>query len=151
MRLAFGLDAVLRLLDFLAFIALLVVLWVLHSADPATWNTTMVVSLTPLLLAVAVLAALLSSLQTLRLTGLEAQTRERPAEVLPMSAPVTLPQVTEFAAVAYENFVDFANVDELYSGAASPRSTTETSSSRGALAASTAVRTSSDVSTHSPT
>ena len=146
MRLAFGLDATMRLLVFLTSVALLVALGVLHETDATRWNTTMVVSLTPLLLGVAVLAALLPSLQTLRLAGLQAQTREPLVEVLPASAPVTLPQITEFTAAAIESLVDFVNVDELYSGASPPRPTTETASSRNPLAASTAIRTSSDLS-----
>jgi tetratricopeptide (TPR) repeat protein len=146
MRLAFRLDNVLRLLVFLASGALLAVLWTLHAIDATEWNTTMVVSLTPLLLAVAVLAALLPSLQTLRLAGLEAETRERAADVLPTSGPVTLPQATEFAAATIENFIEFVNIDDLYSSAASPRAATEISSIRKVRAPSMAIRALSDLS-----
>jgi tetratricopeptide (TPR) repeat protein len=132
MRLAFRLDNVLRLLVFLASGALLAVLWTLHATDATDWNTAMVVSLTPLLLAVAVLAALLPSLQTLRLAGLEAQTRERAADVLPTSGPVTLPQATEFAAATIENFIEFVNIDDLYSSAVSPRASSSAASPRAA-------------------
>jgi tetratricopeptide (TPR) repeat protein len=148
MRLASGLgnDAVQRLLVFLTAGTLLVALWYLHGADKAAWTTTMVMSLTPIFLAAALLAALLPSLQTLRLAGLEAQTRDRAGDVLPTSASVTLPQITEFAAAAYENFLDAIadNVDEVYSGSTPPRPMTEAPSVRGP-AASVAITHSSGV------
>ena len=58
----------------------------------------MVLSLTPLLLAIVLLTALLPQLQTLKLAGLEAQTREKPDVPLPTSPSVALPCVTVFAA-----------------------------------------------------
>ena len=89
--------------------------------------------------------SLLPSLQTLRLAGLEAETRERAADVLPASGPVTLPQATEFAAATIENFIEFVNIDDLYSSAASPRAATEISRIR-VRAPSMAIRAPSDLS-----
>ena len=72
----------------------------------------MVVSLTPLLLAIVLLTALLPQLQTLKLAGLEAQTRQQPEVQLPTSPSVALPRVTEFAA-ASENFIDDVDISHL--------------------------------------
>ena len=72
----------------------------------------MVVSLTPLLLAIVLLTALLPQLQTLKLAGLEAQTRQQPEVQLPTSPNVVLPRVTEFAA-ASENFIDDVDISHL--------------------------------------
>jgi hypothetical protein len=97
----------------LAALAFTIVLWFLHNGNQDVWTTTMVVSLTPLLLAIVLLTALLPHLQTLKLAGLEAQTRENPEIPLPTSPSVALPQVTEFAAAAHENFLDTVDVSDL--------------------------------------
>jgi hypothetical protein len=73
----------------------------------------MVMSLTPLLLAIVLLTALLPQLQTLKLAGLEAQTRQKPDIPLPTSPSVALPCVTVFAAAAHENFLDAIDVSDL--------------------------------------
>jgi hypothetical protein len=124
---ATGFDTGLRMSILLATITLTIALWVLHNGNQEVWTTTMVMSLTPLLLAIIVLTALLPQLQTFRLAGLEAQTREKPDELaglvaqtrqspeipLPTSPSVALPQVTEFAATAHENFLDAVEVSDL--------------------------------------
>jgi tetratricopeptide (TPR) repeat protein len=113
-----GLDTGLRVVVLLAALAFTIVLWVLHSRNQTAWTTTMVVSLTPLLLAIVLLTALLPQLQTLKLAGLEAQTRQQPEVQLPTSPSVVLPHVgvqdvTEFAAAATENFIDAEGIPTL--------------------------------------
>jgi tetratricopeptide (TPR) repeat protein len=110
---ATGFDTGLRGATMLAALAFTIVLWFLHNGNQEVWTTTMVVSLTPLLLAIVLLTALLPHLQTLKLAGLEAQTREKPEIPLPTSPSVALPQVTEFAAAAHENFLDAVDVSDL--------------------------------------
>ena len=110
---ATGFDTGLRGATMLAALAFTIVLWFLHNGNQEVWTTTMVVSLTPLLLAIVLLTALLPHLQTLKLAGLEAQTRENPEIPLPTSPSVALPQVTEFAAAAHENFLDAVDVSDL--------------------------------------
>jgi tetratricopeptide (TPR) repeat protein len=110
---ATGFDTGLRGATMLAALAFTIVLWFLHNGNQDVWTTTMVVSLTPLLLAIVLLTALLPHLQTLKLAGLEAQTRENPEIPLPTSPSVALPQVTEFAAAAHENFLDTVDVSDL--------------------------------------
>jgi len=110
---ATGFDTGLRGATMLAALAFTIVLWFLHNGNQEVWTTTMVVSLTPLLLAIVLLTALLPHLQTLKLAGLEAQTRENPEIPLPTSPSVALPQVTEFAAAAHENFLDTVDVSDL--------------------------------------
>ena len=110
---ATGFDTGLRGATMLAALAFTIVLWFLHNGNQEVWTTTMVVSLTPLLLAIVLLTALLPHLQTLKLAGLEAQTRESPEVPLPTSPSVALPQVTEFAAAAHENFLDAVDVSDL--------------------------------------
>jgi len=85
-----------------------------------------VLTLTPVLLATSVLAALLPALQTFKLAGLEAQTKERAPEPLPRVEVVKLPEITTFAMTAFENFYGVINV-ELASGAA-PASSSNPSS-----------------------
>jgi len=110
---ATGFDTGLRGATMLAALAFTIVLWFLHNGNQEVWTTTMVVSLTPLLLAIVLLTALLPHLQTLKLAGLEAQTRQNPEIPLPTSPNVALPQVTEFAAAAHENFLDTVDVSDL--------------------------------------
>jgi tetratricopeptide (TPR) repeat protein len=120
---AAGFDTGLRAATLLAALAFTVILWLLHNGNQEVWTTPMVLSLTPLLLAIAVLAALLPQLQTLKLAGLEAQTREKPDVPLPTSPSVALPCVTVFAAAAHENFLDAIDVSDLvgtYSTAQKP-------------------------------
>jgi tetratricopeptide (TPR) repeat protein len=112
-RLTPGLDTGLRVIVLLAGLTLTAALWVLHGTNQTVWTTTMVVSLTPLFIAVILLTALLPQLQSLKLAGLQAQTRERPDVPLPTSPSVVLPLVTEFAAVAHENFIDAVDVSDL--------------------------------------
>ena len=54
-----------------------------------------------------------TQLQSLKLAGLEAQTREKPDVPLPTSPQVALPCVTVFAAAAHENFLDAIDVSDL--------------------------------------
>jgi hypothetical protein len=96
-----------------AGLALTAMLWVLHEGNQAVWTGTMVMSLTPLFLGVVLLAALLPQLQSLKLAGLQAQTRDAPDVPLPTSPSVVLPLVTEFAAIAHENFIDAVDVSDL--------------------------------------
>jgi tetratricopeptide (TPR) repeat protein len=110
---ATGLDTGLRAATMLAALAFTIVLWFLHNGNQEVWTTTMVVSLTPLLLAIVLLTALLPQLQTLKLAGLEAQTREKPDVPVPTSPSVALPCVTVFAAAAHENFLDAIDVSDL--------------------------------------
>ena len=110
---AFGLDTGLRLVALVAALAFIIVLWVLHSSDQRIWTTATVLSLTPLFVAVALLAALLPQLKSLKLAGLEAQTRDKPDVPLPTSPSVALPLVTEFAAAAHENFLDTIDISDL--------------------------------------
>jgi tetratricopeptide (TPR) repeat protein len=119
-RLAAGLDTGLRMLSLIAALTLIVVLWVLHANDPTAWTTPMVMSLTPLFIAVVLLTALLPQLQSLKLAGLEAQTREPPDVPLPTSPSVVLPLVTEFAAVAHESFLDAIDVSDLIGSSSTP-------------------------------
>jgi tetratricopeptide (TPR) repeat protein len=112
-RMAAGLDTELRMLALIVAMALTAVLWSLHANNQAVWTTPMVMSLTPLFFAVILLAALLPQLHSLRLAGLEATTREPPDVPLPTSPGVVLPVVTEFAAVAYESFLDTVDVSDL--------------------------------------
>lgn len=107
------LDTGLRMLVLAAGLALTAVLWVLHEGNQAAWTDTMVMSLTPLFLGVVLLAALLPQLQSLKLAGLQAQTRDAPDVPLPTSPSVVLPLVTEFAAIAHENFIDAVDVSDL--------------------------------------
>jgi tetratricopeptide (TPR) repeat protein len=111
--LASGFDGVLRGATLLAALTFAIVLWFLHSGNQEVWTTTMVMSLTPLLLAIVLLTALLPQLQSLKLAGLEAQTREKPDVPLPTSPSVALPCVTVFAAAAHENFLDAIDVSDL--------------------------------------
>jgi hypothetical protein len=121
----------------LAALAFTIVLWFLHIGNQEVWTTTMVVSLTPLLLAIVLLTALLPQLQILKLAGLEAQTREKPDVTRPTSPSVALPCVTVFAAAAHENFLDAIDVSDLvgtYSTAHRPlnqRGTSESNASAG--------------------
>ena len=108
-----GLDTGLRMVALMAALALTAVLWVLHGTNQMIWTTAMVVSLTPLFIAVILLTALLPQLQSLKLAGLQAQTRETPDVPLPTSPSVVLPLVTEFAAGAHENFIDAVDVSDL--------------------------------------
>ena len=110
--LAAGLDTGLRVVVLMAALTFTIVLWVLHSRNQTAWTTTMVVSLTPLLLAIVLLTALLPQLQTLKLAGLEAQTRQQPEVQLPTSPSVVLPHVTEFAA-ASENLIEDVDISHL--------------------------------------
>ena len=110
---AAGFDTGLRAATLLAALAFTIVLWVLHNGNQEVWTTPMVLSLTPLLLAIVLLTALLPQLQTLKLAGLEAQTREKPDVPLPTSPSVALPCVTVFAALAHENFLDAIDVSDL--------------------------------------
>ena len=111
--LAAGFDTGLRAGTMLAALAFTIVLWFLHNGNQEVWTTTMVMSLTPLLLAIVLLTALLPQLQTLKLAGLEAQTRQKPDIPLPTSPSVALPCVTVFAAAAHENFLDAIDVSDL--------------------------------------
>jgi tetratricopeptide (TPR) repeat protein len=110
---AAGFDTGLRAATLLAALAFTIVLWVLHNGNQEVWTTPMVLSLTPLLLAIILLTALLPQLQSLKLAGLEAQTREPPKVPLPTSPSVALPCVTVFAAAAHENFLDAIDVSDL--------------------------------------
>jgi tetratricopeptide (TPR) repeat protein len=110
---ASGFDGVLRGATLLAALTFAIVLWFLHNGNQEVWTTTMVMSLTPLLLAIVLLTALLPQLQSLKLAGLEAQTREKPDVPLPTSPSVALPCVTVFAAAAHENFLDAIDVSDL--------------------------------------
>jgi tetratricopeptide (TPR) repeat protein len=112
-RLTPELDTGLRMVALMAALALTAVLWVLHGTNQMIWTTAMVVSLTPLFIAVILLTALLPQLQSLKLAGLQAQTRETPDVPLPTSPGVVLPLVTEFAAGAHENFIDAVDVSDL--------------------------------------
>jgi tetratricopeptide (TPR) repeat protein len=112
--LAAGFDTGLRAGTLLAALAFTIVLWFLHNGNQEVWTTTMVMSLTPLLLAIVLLTALLPQLQTLKLAGLEAQTRAKPDVPLPTSPSVALPCVTVFAAAAHENFLDAVDVSDLF-------------------------------------
>jgi hypothetical protein len=103
-----------------AALALTAVLWVLHGTNQMIWTTAMVVSLTPLFIAVILLTAQLPQLHSLKLAGLQAQTRETPDVVLPTSPSVALPLVTEFAAGAHENFIDAADVSDLVGTSSTP-------------------------------
>jgi tetratricopeptide (TPR) repeat protein len=78
-RLAPELDTGLRMVALMAALTLTAALWVLHGRNQLIWTTAMVVSLTPLFIAVILLTALLPQLQSLKLAGLQAQTRETPA------------------------------------------------------------------------
>jgi tetratricopeptide (TPR) repeat protein len=110
---AAGFDTGLRAATLIAALAFTVILWFLHNGNQEVWTTPMVLSLTPLLLAIVLLTALLPQLQTLKLAGLEAQTREKPDVPLPTSPSVALPCVTVFAAAAHENFLDAIDVSDL--------------------------------------
>ena len=110
---AAGFDTGLRAGTLLAALAFTIVLWVLHNGNQEVWTTAMVLSLTPLLLAIVLLTALLPQLQSLKLAGLEAQTREPPKVPLQTSPSVALPCVTVFAAAAHENFLDAIDVSDL--------------------------------------
>jgi len=120
-RLTAGFDTGLRMITLIVALTLTVVLWVLHGSDQGVWTTTMVMSLTPLFFAVVLLTALLPQLQSLKLAGLEAHTRESPDVPLPTSPCVVLPQVTEFAAVAHESFLDTVDVSDLGGTSSTPR------------------------------
>jgi tetratricopeptide (TPR) repeat protein len=120
---AFGLDTGLRIAALVAAFAFTIVLWTLHSSNQRVWTTAMVLSLTPLFVAVALLAALLPQLKSLKLAGLEAQTRDKPDVPLPTSPSVALPQVTEFAAAAHENFLDTIDVSDLVGSSSTRRRT----------------------------
>jgi tetratricopeptide (TPR) repeat protein len=138
-RLAPELDTGLRMVALMAALALTTVLWVLHGRNQMIWTTAMVVSLTPLFIAVILLTALLPQLQSLKLAGLQAQTRETPDVPLPTSPSVVLPLVTEFAAGAHENFIDAIDVSDLVGTSSTPgpsgegRSTAPGPSSEGRL------------------
>ena len=119
-RLAPELDTGLRMLALMAALALTAVLWVLHGRNQMVWTTSMVVSLTPLFIAVILLTALLPQLQSLKLAGLQAQTRDTPDVPLPTSPSVVLPLVTEFAAGAHENFIDAIDVSDLVGTSSTP-------------------------------
>jgi hypothetical protein len=103
-----------------AALTLTAVLWVLHGGNQAVWTTAMVVSLTPLFIAVILLTTLLPQLQSLKLAGLQAETRETPEVPLPTSPGVVLPLVTEFAAVAHETFIDAVDVSDLVGTSSTP-------------------------------
>ncbi len=120
-RLTAGFDTGLRMITLIVALTLTVVLWVLHGSNQGVWTTTMVMSLTPLFFAVVLLTALLPQLQSLKLAGLEAHTRESPDVPLPTSPCVVLPQVTEFAAVAHESFLDTVDVSDLGGTSSTPR------------------------------
>lgn len=107
------LDTVLRVVVLLAAFAFTIVLWILHSGNQKEWTGSMVELLTPLLLGIVLLAALLPNLSTLKIAGLEAQTRQPPEVQLPTSPSVALPRVTEFAAAATENFIDAEGIPTL--------------------------------------
>jgi tetratricopeptide (TPR) repeat protein len=119
-RLTPQLDTGLRMVVLMAALVLIAVLWVLHGSNQMIWTTAMVVSLTPLFIAVILLTALLPQLQSLKLAGLQAQTRETPDVPLPTSPSVVLPLVTEFAAGAHENFIDAADVSDLVGTSSTP-------------------------------
>jgi tetratricopeptide (TPR) repeat protein len=121
-RLTPGLDTGLRVVALMAALTLTAALWVLHGRNQMIWTATMVVSLTPLFIAVILLTALLPQLQSLKLAGLQAQTRETPDVPLPTSPSVVLPLVTEFAAVAHENFIDAVDVSDLVGTSSTPSS-----------------------------
>jgi tetratricopeptide (TPR) repeat protein len=121
-----------------AALAFTIVLWVLHNGNQDVWTTPIVLSLTPLLLAIVLLTALLPQLQSLKLAGLEAQTREKPDVPLPTSPQVALPCVTVFAAAAHENFLDAIDVSDLvgtYSTAHRPLTQPQERNSRPPLSA----------------
>ena len=119
-HLAPGFDTGLRMVGLTAGLALTAVLWVLHGKNQAVWTTAMVVSLTPLFIAVILLTTLLPQLQSLKLAGLQAETRETPDVPLPTSPSVVLPLVTEFAAVAHETFIDAVDVSDLVGTSSTP-------------------------------
>jgi len=119
-RLTPELDTGLRMVALMAALVLTAVLWVLHGRNQMIWTTAMVMSLTPLFIAVILLAALLPQLQSLKLAGLQAQTRETPDVPLPTSPSVVLPLVTEFAAGAHENFIDAVDVSDLVGTSSTP-------------------------------
>jgi tetratricopeptide (TPR) repeat protein len=133
------LDTGLRMVALMAALALTAALWVLHGRNQMIWTTAMVVSLTPLFIGVILLTALLPQLQSLKLAGLQAQTRETPDVPLPTSPSVVLPLVTEFAAGAHENFIDAVDVSDLVGTSSTPgpsgegRSTSPGLSSDGRL------------------
>ena len=52
-------------------------------------------------------------MSTLKIAGLEAQTRQQPEVQLPTSPSIALPRVTEFAATATENFIDAEGIPTL--------------------------------------
>jgi len=120
------LDWLLRFVVSALGVVLIAILWFKHDQDPEKWTMTAVLTLTPVLLATSVLAALLPALQTFKLAGLEAQTKERAPEPLPRVEVVKLPEITTFAMTAFENFYGVINV-ELASGAA-PASSSNPSS-----------------------
>jgi tetratricopeptide (TPR) repeat protein len=113
-------DTGLRMIALMAALTLTAVLWVLHGRNQAVWTTAMVVSLTPLFIAVILLTTLLPQLQSLKLAGLQAETRESPDVPLPTSPSVVLPLVTEFAAVAHETFIDAVDVSDLVGTSSTP-------------------------------
>ena len=119
-HLAPAFDTGLRMVGLTAGLALTAVLWVLHGRNQAVWTTAMVVSLTPLFIAVILLTTLLPQLQSLKLAGLQAETRETPNVPLPTSPSVVLPLVTEFAAVAHETFIDAVDVSDLVGTSSTP-------------------------------
>jgi tetratricopeptide (TPR) repeat protein len=110
----------LRMVSLTAALALTAALWVLHGRNQAVWTTAMVVSLTPLFIAVILLTTLLPQLQSLKLAGLQAETRDTPDVPLPTSPSVVLPLVTEFAAVAHETFIDAVDVSDLVGTSSTP-------------------------------
>jgi len=138
-RLATQLDTGLRMIALMVALALTAALWTLHESNQMIWTTAMVVSLTPLFIAVILLTTLLPQLQSLKLAGLQAQTRETPDVPLPSSPSVILPLVTELAAGAHENFIDAIDVSDLVGTSSTPGpsgeepSTSPDSSSEGRL------------------
>jgi tetratricopeptide (TPR) repeat protein len=119
-RLAAGLDVEFRTFTLAVALTFTAALWALHANNQSVWTTPMVMSLTPLFIAAVLLTALLPQLQSLKLAGLEAQTREPPDVPLPTSPSVVLPLVTEFAAVAHESFLDAVDVSDLVGSSSTP-------------------------------
>ena len=74
----------------------------------------------PLFIAVILLTTLLPQLQSLKLAGLQAETRDTPDVWLPTSPSVVLPLVTEFAAVAQETIIDAVDVSDLVGTSSTP-------------------------------